>query len=387
VLVAACSVNLDELRAPTAVARDAAIEAPVGTSAVEVGPAKPDSDGGSGGLDAAVAPPDRPGTEGLVMPDDGNDLPIQDPASDAASTDVLPDSIDLPLAPEDGSDSAGGSVSEAGRWGSSDGNEGNLVDAVSDGTGIDGGAGGVGGADGADTSRTGEVGTGGATSGLAAGQLAYYPCDQTSGSTLFDASGNGRNASLLTETGGSGGSSFNAGKAGNALSLVKGNKGYASIPQAVLAGATEMTIATWVYLNVSVDWQRLWDFSSDTNVYMFLTPRNGATQKLRFAMTVNGYFNEQVVDGAAELPANTWKHTAVVWGSGGVLLYIDGQLVASATGFSQLPSELTNTSKNYIGKSQYSSDPYLDGNVDDFRVYNRALSAAEIKTLFAYPGS
>jgi hypothetical protein len=30
---------------------------------------------------------------------------------------------------------------------------------------------------------------------------------------------------------------------------------------------------------------------------------------------------------------------------------------------------------------------YLDGNIDDFRAYNRALSAAEIQALYTYAGS
>jgi hypothetical protein len=44
------------------------------------------------------------------------------------------------------------------------------------------------------------------------------------------------------------------------------------------------------------------------------------------------------------------------------------------------PSSLGQTKNNYIGKSQY-PDPYLNGLVDDFRIYSRALSAAEVLNL------
>ncbi len=47
------------------------------------------------------------------------------------------------------------------------------------------------------------------------------------------------------------------------------------------------------------------------------------------------------------------------------------------------PSSLGSTSNNFLGKSQFSSDPYLNGLVDDFRIYSRALSATEIHTLAA----
>ena len=45
------------------------------------------------------------------------------------------------------------------------------------------------------------------------------------------------------------------------------------------------------------------------------------------------------------------------------------------------PSDLGNTANNFIGKSQYADDPYLDADIDDFRVYKRALTAAEITAL------
>jgi hypothetical protein len=48
------------------------------------------------------------------------------------------------------------------------------------------------------------------------------------------------------------------------------------------------------------------------------------------------------------------------------------------------PANLGNTTQYYIGRSQY-ADPYLDGQLDQFRIYNRALSAAEVLALFQTP--
>ena len=44
------------------------------------------------------------------------------------------------------------------------------------------------------------------------------------------------------------------------------------------------------------------------------------------------------------------------------------------------PASLGNTTLNYIGKSQY-GDPYLNGQVDEFRIYSTALSASEVANL------
>jgi hypothetical protein len=45
------------------------------------------------------------------------------------------------------------------------------------------------------------------------------------------------------------------------------------------------------------------------------------------------------------------------------------------------PADLGNTTNNYIGRSQWSNDPYLNAEIDDFVVYNRALSASEVADL------
>ncbi|MDQ0063041.1 LamG-like jellyroll fold domain-containing protein [Paenibacillus harenae] len=40
----------------------------------------------------------------------------------------------------------------------------------------------------------------------------------------------------------------------------------------------------------------------------------------------------------------------------------------------------SSTRQYWIGRSQ-NNDPYLNGRVDDFRIYNKALAAAEIAAL------
>ena len=50
------------------------------------------------------------------------------------------------------------------------------------------------------------------------------------------------------------------------------------------------------------------------------------------------------------------------------------------------PADLGTIDYAYIGRSQFSVDPYFDGAIDDFRVYNRALSATEIQALYQFAG-
>ena len=56
-------------------------------------------------------------------------------------------------------------------------------------------------------------------------------------------------------------------------------------------------------------------------------------------------------------------------------MYLNGTVVATNSNMTVKPSALGNTNRNYLGKSQY-NDPAYDGAIDDFAIYNRALSDA-----------
>lgn len=63
------------------------------------------------------------------------------------------------------------------------------------------------------------------------------------------------------------------------------------------------------------------------------------------------------------------------------VLYVNGQEVKRNSTFNVEPRMLLETTMNYIGKSRNSSHSLFDGKLDDFRIYNRALSVEEITTL------
>jgi hypothetical protein len=224
------------------------------------------------------------------------------------------------------------------------------------------------------------------TSTLGSGLLAYYTCEAATGTTLPDSSGKKNDATLVTGSAGTVGYSFAPGKIGNALDLVVVNQGYATLPAGLLATASAATVATWVYINNIATWQRVWDFgTSSSGAYMFVTTTSNSTSSapVRFAITINGNVTgaEQIVEGQAPLPTKKWTHVAVVLGSTGAVLYVDGVQVGANTAVTLRPADLGNTTNSYIGRSQYPADPYLDGDIDDFRVYNRALLPAEIQAL------
>jgi hypothetical protein len=200
--------------------------------------------------------------------------------------------------------------------------------------------------------------------------MAQLPFDETSGTTAIDATGNGWHGTLV------GGASQVAGQTGNAVDL-SGTNQYVALPSGVVSNYDAITVAAWVNLDSASNWMRIFDFGSGTGTNMFLTPKNGANGKIRFAIKNNGSA-EQIIDGQATLPTGGWHHVAVTLNGSTGTLYVDGVQVGSNTAMTLKPSNLGSTTQNWIGRSQYAADPYLDGRVDDFRIYNRALTASEV---------
>jgi autotransporter-associated beta strand protein len=210
----------------------------------------------------------------------------------------------------------------------------------------------------------------------------YYRFNEASGTTASDASGLSPAATLVN------GATFTAsGKFGNGVSL-NGSSQYVALPNGLITGLGDATISAWVYLNSLNNWARIFDFGADTDRYMFLSPYNGTG--MRFAITKFTGNGEQGINGPA-LTAGAWHHVAVTLkadntGSGVGTLYLNGVAVASNTAMTFTPDmigRLVNATNNYIGRSQWPGDPYLNGRVDDFRIYNGALSAAEVAALYA----
>jgi hypothetical protein len=160
---------------------------------------------------------------------------------------------------------------------------------------------------------------------------------------------------------------------------------YVELPIGSLIGSlTNSTFATWAnFANAGGAWQRIFDFGNDTVAYMFLTPRMGTAGAMRFGITIEGGgAPEQLVTAPTTLPSG-WHHVAVTIDADGdtVTLYQDGLAVAQNTEATLSPSDLGPTANNWLGRSQYVADAYYLGMIDDFRIFDRALSGSEVAWL------
>ena len=194
--------------------------------------------------------------------------------------------------------------------------------------------------------------------------------DESTGTQAADATGRFAAGELQ------GDATWTAGRQGNAVAL-GGTNGYVALPAGAAKSFADFSITAWLYIDTLATWSRVFDFGSGTRRYMMLTVRNGSGVP-RFSITTEHGYNEQVIDGAAALPTGRWVHVAVTVSDALGTLYVDGVEAASNTQMSLAPIDLGATSQNWLGRSQYASDAYLKGRIDDFRIYGGALGSAEV---------
>ncbi|MDN3670442.1 cellulose binding domain-containing protein [Echinicola jeungdonensis] len=203
------------------------------------------------------------------------------------------------------------------------------------------------------------------------GQVGYWKFDETEGSDAADSWGDNMGAL-------SSGTIFSEGLIDNAVRL-NGSDGYVTLPEGIVSSLTDFSISTWIKLDEVDTWARVFDFGSGRDNFMFVTPRNGASGTLRYG--INNGTGQQRINTGSTLTSGRWYHLAVTQSGTTAILYLDGVEVGRNDNMTLNPSSLGNTPQNWIGKSQY-PDPLLEGLVDDFKIYSRALDSSEVDSLF-----
>lgn len=214
------------------------------------------------------------------------------------------------------------------------------------------------------------------TADVTDGLALWYKLDGASGSTVADASGNGRDGTV------NGTADWSDPAQGLAFN---GSDTSVKVPDDVMKGMDSITVSTDVLIDSAQTTPYfVYGFGNSSggngNGYLFATGNS-----LRTSIATGNWSTEQTTK-----PSDSHNLTRAVWkqltytqtGNTGVL-YEDGVEVGRNTAVTITPGAIGSgtTTANYIGKSVYSGDKLFKGRIRDFRVYNRALAASEVEQL------
>ena len=205
-----------------------------------------------------------------------------------------------------------------------------------------------------------------AAAGRPAMPVASYAFNEKAGTTAADASGNGRTGALTNATWTA------AGKYGGALSFNGSSSRVRVADAAPLHLSSAMTLEAWVKPSGTgaASWQAL-IYKGVDNYFLALPDRTTAPIG---GGTIGG--NPMLATSSSALPAQTWTHVAVTYDGSMIRVFVNGTQMANQPASGPLAAS---TSPLEIGGSLVDAGPFA-GVIDDVRVYNVALTPAQIQT-------
>jgi YVTN family beta-propeller protein len=196
------------------------------------------------------------------------------------------------------------------------------------------------------------------------GLVAAYSFDEGSGTSVKDASGAGNNGITSSTTW------TTAGRLGGAL-VFNGTGALVTVPgTASLRLTNAMTLEAWVKpTTVSAQWRDV-IYKSNDDYYLEGTSSSSSRP------AAGGTFAPDNVYGPTAPAVNAWTHLAATYDGATLKLYVNGALAAS--------TPRSGTIAGSGGPLQIGGDngagQYFAGTIDEVRIYNIAISDAQIRT-------
>ena len=218
--------------------------------------------------------------------------------------------------------------------------------------------------------------------------IAYWKFDEGSGTVATDSSGNLLNGKIV-------GPVYSTGKYGNALSF-DGLDDYATIKgAAAFDNLASMTISAWVKPTTTGEkgMGRIVSKAAGTNLPsmgwdFYLT--NEVGNGIKFAVDHTTTDLEHASTANA-ITMNQWQFVAVTWDgsktAANAHIYVNGNEVSYSVANNAVGTRASDTANAFLIGNNPALSRTFKGNIDDVRVYNRALSVSEIKDLYNNTGT
>lgn len=172
---------------------------------------------------------------------------------------------------------------------------------------------------------------------------------------------------------------------------------YLSVPyNAAFVFGTTLSIMGWVkptsYTSGSLI-QRVQPNSTANDIFSLQLVANGSTVYPIFKLG-NSTLNLNVViygmdtcsSTTATLALGVWSHVCGTWDGATMTIYVNGTARSTTAKATPLSTGTSNIAFGGLFHTTASIDTYLDGSLEDLRIYNRSLSVREIAAIAAQNG-
>ena len=178
-------------------------------------------------------------------------------------------------------------------------------------------------------------------------------------------------------------------------------QGYIDLPNGLISTLTDATFEAWLTIDSIQNWQRVFDFGTNTNGEQtgvggagvgsdvtMLAANRATTANTQRMQALDGGVDMGANDSTVTLSLGVKHHFSLVWDNVGPsssqqAWYLDGNLVASqTTGLNMGLNNITDVN-NWLGRSNWAVDSNTDGTYDQFAIYNTAFTPAEVAASFA----
>ena len=147
-----------------------------------------------------------------------------------------------------------------------------------------------------------------------------------------------------------------------------------------------VSLAVWFTVRNAGDFARIFDFGvtegSDGMRFIYFSPRT-SEGTARAAITASDLTTKTAVDFD---PLDDGKpHMVVMVVDGGekkLRVYADGHGVGTVESLGENTVDKVTPVNNWLGRSSFPDNPALNGSIDEFRVYDHALTGPEVAALF-----
>jgi len=194
--------------------------------------------------------------------------------------------------------------------------------------------------------------------------VAHWKLDETAGTTASDASGNGYHGRLM------GGVTWAAGEIDGCIE-VNGSNGYVDFgnPAGWPDGRRARSLCAWARTDtISSGWKWAAAYGSPATGQAMFIGLNGGT------LYGGGYGDD--ISVANFWQTGVWRHIALTYDGSTARLYADGVEVISAAKAWNLV-----LNRAHLGRQVNDAAEFWDGMIDDARLYDHALTPAEVKAL------